>query len=42
VREFLDEWREWHEGAKTELALVAWTNFGQIIRRNERRRRLRR
>ena len=31
VREFLDEWLE---GAKTELALVAWTNYGQIIRRN--------
>ena len=31
VREFLDEW---HEGARTELALTAWTNYGQIIRRN--------
>jgi integrase len=31
VREFLDTW---HEGAKTELALTAWTNYGQIIRRN--------
>ncbi len=31
VREFLDEWLE---GARTELALVAWTNYGQIIRRN--------
>ena len=31
VREFLDEW---HEGARTELALTARTNYGQIIRRN--------
>jgi hypothetical protein len=31
VREFLDEW---HEGARTELAVTAWTNYGQIIRRN--------
>jgi len=31
VREFLDEW---HEGARHELALTAWTNYGQIIRRN--------
>jgi len=31
VREFLDEW---HEGAQHELALTAWTNYGQIIRRN--------
>ena len=31
VREFLDEWLE---GARTDLALVAWTNYGQIIRRN--------
>lgn len=31
VREFLDEW---HDGARTELALTAWTNYGQIIRRN--------
>jgi integrase len=31
VREFLDEWIE---GAKSDLALVAWTNYGQIIRRN--------
>src|SRR5688572_27808314 len=31
VREFLDEWLD---GAKTELALVAWTNYGQVIRRN--------
>jgi len=30
VREFLDEW---HEGARHELALTAWTNCGQIIRR---------
>lgn len=33
VGDFLDEW---HEGAKTELALTAWTNYGQIIRRNIR------
>ena len=31
VRDFLDEW---HEGARTELALTASTNDGQIIRRN--------
>ena len=31
VRAFLDEW---HEGARHELALTAWTNYGQIIRRN--------
>jgi len=31
VRQFLDEW---HEGAKTELGTTAWTNYGQIIRRN--------
>lgn len=31
VRQFLDEW---HEGAKTELGVTAWTNYGQIIRRN--------
>ena len=31
VRQFLDEW---HEGSKTELGVTAWTNYGQIIRRN--------
>ncbi len=31
VSQFLDEW---HEGAKTELGVTAWTNYGQIIRRN--------
>jgi integrase len=31
VREFLTDW---HQGAKTELAITAWTNYGQIIRRN--------
>jgi integrase len=31
VRQFLDEW---HEGAKSELALTAWVNYGQLIRRN--------
>jgi hypothetical protein len=31
VQSFLDEW---HQGARTELALTAWTNYGQIIRRN--------
>ena len=31
VRQFLDEW---HEGARTELGVTAWTNYGQIIRRN--------
>lgn len=31
VRQFLDEW---HEGAKTELALTTWVNYGQLIRRN--------
>ena len=29
VREFLDEW---DEGARTEPALTAWTNYGQVIR----------
>jgi len=31
VRDFPEEG---HEGARTELALTAWTNYGQIIRRN--------
>ena len=30
VRQFL---AEWHEGARTELAITAWTNYGEIIHR---------